>query len=137
MSDQQKFETWAVVEVMGHSRYAGYCVEQAIGGASFLRVDIPAMGDKPAFTKILGTGSIFAITPCDEAFARAMAASFRATPFNVYEMPQLPHREKRDVSDTDLEAEIEADIESEMDEAEMDDSELADAMGIDKGEFGV
>ncbi len=35
------FDTWAVVEVMGHNTYAGRVTEQAIGGASFIRVDVP------------------------------------------------------------------------------------------------
>lgn len=86
MSTEQKFESFAIVEVMGHSRYAGFVTEQAIGGASFVRVDVPAVGDIAAFTKLLGAGSIFAITPVSKETARAAAASYRATPVNVWEI---------------------------------------------------
>jgi len=41
MSDSKTFESWAIVEVMGHRQFAGYVSEQAIGGASFVRVDVP------------------------------------------------------------------------------------------------
>lgn len=89
MSDQ-KFESWAVVEVMGHNRYAGFLTEQAVGGCNFVRVDVPACGDRQAFTKLLGQGSIFAITPCDEATARAAAESFRSKPLEVAMLTHQP-----------------------------------------------
>lgn len=65
MSEATKFESWAVVEVMGHQTFAGFVSEQTIGGASFVRVDVPAIhsADDPreacaAFTKLFGGGSI-------------------------------------------------------------------------------
>jgi hypothetical protein len=71
--DTPKFEGWCVVEVMGHNSYAGFASEVVVAGGSFLRVDVPEVEGRPAFTKILGTASIFAITPCDEAVARKAA----------------------------------------------------------------
>lgn len=113
MTEQQKFECWAIVEVMGHSKYAGYVSEQAIGGASFVRVDVPeciyeeeecAVDERgyadyslprikstvsvPAFTKLLGQSSIFAITPTTEDLARRAAAGFRSRPLNEYDLPE-------------------------------------------------
>ncbi|MGH3693253.1 MAG: hypothetical protein ACRDRX_04505 [Pseudonocardiaceae bacterium] len=41
VSEQAAFEGWTILEVMGHRRLAGYLCEQQIGGASFLRLDIP------------------------------------------------------------------------------------------------
>ena len=84
MHDTDKFDCWAVVEVMGHSRYAGRVTEQAIGGCAFVRVDVPAVNDRLAFTKLLGQGSIFAITPCSEEVAKAVAAQSYAKPVDVY-----------------------------------------------------
>lgn len=89
MTETNQFESWAVVEVMGHRKFAGFVSEQAIGGASFVRVDVPAVGDLPAFTKLLGGGSIYAITPCTEETARAFAGNFQQRAFNVYEAPRL------------------------------------------------
>jgi hypothetical protein len=104
MTDQKSFETWAIVEVMGHRQYAGYVTEQAIGGTSFVRVDVPEVfaerqvGTRsglsqevmPAFTKLLGAGSIYAISPCTEETARAFASRLQTRSFSVYEAPRLP-----------------------------------------------
>ena len=84
---EQKFESWGIVEVMGHSRFAGYISEQALGGASFVRVDVPETDDSQAFTKLLGAGSIYAITPTTEDTARRAARSFRSLPPHFYEAP--------------------------------------------------
>lgn len=86
----ETFSSFAVVEVMGHRQFAGFVSEQSIGGSSFVRVDVPAVAELPAFTKLLGASSIFAITPCTEETARAFAAQSRAKAFHEYEAPRLP-----------------------------------------------
>lgn len=115
----QKFETWALVEVFGHQHYAGKVTDQAVGGCNFVRVDVPEVPDGrtggllPAFTKLLGQGAIFSITPCTEATARNAAAQFRATPgVLLYEprpspaqVPRLGSRPLWDESDCDPEGE--------------------------------
>lgn len=95
MDDVKTFDAWAIVEVMGHKQYAGHVTEQAIGGSSFIRVDVPEVtckdGEKlPPFTKLLGSGSIYAISPCTEETARAFAAMSRARSFAEYDAPRLP-----------------------------------------------
>ena len=94
MSETKPFESWAIVDVMGHRQFAGFVCEQAIGGASFVRVDVPevSVGEEtlPGFTKLLGAGSIYAISPCTEETARAYAAQSRQRSFSVYEAPRLP-----------------------------------------------
>ena len=71
-------DVWAIVEIMGHSRFAGRVSEDASLGVPLLRVDVPAIGEAPAFTKMFGAGSIFGVTLCTEAAAREAAAQFRA-----------------------------------------------------------
>lgn len=90
----EKFEEWAVVEIMGHKKFAGKVTEQAVGGASFVRIDVPEIslpaGDVlPAFTKLFGAASIYCISPCTEDTARLFAASIRAEGFSRYEVPKL------------------------------------------------
>jgi len=110
MDTTERFEQWAIVEVMGHSRYAGLVTEQSLGGASFIRVDVPEIpGDmtserRPGFTKLLGAGSIFAITPCTEASARQAAETFRSRQFEIFEMPnrQLTFRGDEIFDEEDL-----------------------------------
>lgn len=84
--------TWAVVEVMGHSTYAGYVTEQTVASQSFVRIDVPAVDERAAFTKLLGAGSIFSITPCEEQIARAMVEARRTCA--PVELLALPSRMK-------------------------------------------
>ena len=83
MTEQARFEEWAIVEVMGHQRYAGLVSEQAIGGTSFVRVDVPALEDVPAFTKLLGSSSIFSITPVTREIAVDAAWRFASRPITI------------------------------------------------------
>ncbi len=89
-AEAQKLEMWAIVEVMGHNRFAGFVTEQPVGGASLLRIDVPEVEGRAAFTKFIGVGSIYAITPCTEETARAFAAHYRLRPFHEYDLPRLP-----------------------------------------------
>lgn len=97
MNESQKFDEWAIVEVMWHQRYAGKVTEQAIGGCNFVRVDVPKIDQSTperaditqAFTKLLGQSSIFAITPVSEAVARHVAASIRSAPVHIYDLPSV------------------------------------------------
>ena len=100
--------------------------EQAIGGASFVRVDVPAVqadGDGlPAFTKLLGAGSIYAISPCTEETAKAFAARARARAFSVYEAPRLPAPTAAEVwADPNPEADPDDDYEDPEDDYDEDD----------------
>lgn len=85
-------ETWAVVEVMGHARYAGRVSQHNALGGAFIRVQVPALENIPAFEKILSPQAIFAITPCTEAMARECARRFQSTPFTLLDIPELVRR---------------------------------------------
>lgn len=69
MNENETFDSFAIVELMGHQRISGRVSEQAIGGTSFIRVDVPEVDELPGFTKIFSGGAIYAITPCDEETA--------------------------------------------------------------------
>lgn len=84
MADQQPFEQWAILEIMGHVKLAGRVSEQTIAGTGFIRIDVPQVGDLPAFTRLYGTGAIYSITPVSEDFAQQAAASFREKAVTVY-----------------------------------------------------
>ena len=94
--NQSKFEDWAIVEVMGHQTYAGFVTTQAFGQAVLFRVDVPELPERdrtlnraeyingvyyesgsvvrespvPGYSKLIGAGSIYAITPCTEDAAK-------------------------------------------------------------------
>lgn len=75
---------WAIVEVMGHSKFAGEISEHKLGTNVMIRIDVPAVGELKAFTKMIAPQALFAITPCDEATARAAAQEFRSVPLYLY-----------------------------------------------------
>lgn len=41
---EEKFAQWAIVEIFGHSKFAGLVTEQTIGGASFDFFNQPSRG---------------------------------------------------------------------------------------------
>jgi hypothetical protein len=90
--NQTKFEGWALVEIMGHRRAVGEVQTVYIGSAAFLRIitpEIPATqyvldrdvrvngeylsagtkmeSHRPLGEILVGSGSIYAITPLTEA----------------------------------------------------------------------
>lgn len=74
-----EFEGWAVVEIMGHKRLAGYVREVAVFGTPMLRIDIPGE-EATSATQYYGGGAIYCVTPCAETIARAMTTRIRETP---------------------------------------------------------
>jgi hypothetical protein len=91
---------WAVVEIFGHESLAGQVSEGKIGSVCLVRVDVPAAGDQPAFTKFYGEKAIYSITPVSEELARQAVERMRVRPINVYLLVQPP-TEPNDDGDSD------------------------------------
>lgn len=85
--NDQKFEGYCILELFGHTQLAGLVTEASIGGCSFVRVDVPSVNDRPAFTKFYGNGAIYSMTPVDEAAARAALERIMPRPVSVYLLP--------------------------------------------------
>lgn len=100
MSDEKRFECWAILELLGHRRLAGYLTEQQIAGAAFLRIDVPGEDGKTT-TQLYSPQAVYAITPCTEDTARKAAALGQPAPVQLWELPRIPAREAAtpDVSD--------------------------------------
>jgi hypothetical protein len=83
------FAGFAIVELLGHNRHAGYVTEEQHFGATLGRVDVPDVhsSDPKAVLKThyFGGSSVFRITPCSEAIAREVAgqAQLRPTSFQL------------------------------------------------------
>lgn len=80
-------ETWAIVELFGHTTVAGYITEQSIGGGAFIRVDVPDIDGQPGFTKFYGDKAIYAITPTTEEVARIAVERLRVRPVTHFVVP--------------------------------------------------
>lgn len=89
-TDEQKsgaYEGWAILELMGHRRLAGFVSEVAQYGTAMVRIDIPSEGeDGQAITQFYGGSSIYALTPVSEEAARAVARHHQPRPVSQYEL---------------------------------------------------
>jgi len=85
MTDNE--ELWAIVEVMGHAKYAGKVSEYTELGVPLVRVEVPASDGRPAFEKLLGASAIFRITPCTKEAAETAAHQFRVEPLALVQLP--------------------------------------------------
>jgi hypothetical protein len=106
MSDETVFDCWCIVELFGHTRLAGRVTEQTIAGAGLIRVDVPGLPatkfnpEQPGFTRLIGPGAIYSITPVSEEIAVRAAQSMRVQAVSVYlEVPQLEGGPKWDDPD--------------------------------------
>lgn len=98
MTENQAFAEWAILELMGHRRLAGYVTEQQIGGSGFLRIDIPSNDSGDDATQFYAPSAVYAITPTSEATARQVAQLGRPAPVQRWELPAAP-RDIRDPKD--------------------------------------
>ncbi len=89
---RERFEEWVVLELMGHRKLGGKLTEQEIGGAAFLRIDVPGMTADDGFvaTQYYTASAVYCITPVAEAVARAVAARHQPEPVTRWELPALP-----------------------------------------------
>ncbi len=81
--ENERFEEWATLELMGHRRLAGFVTEQELAGASFFRLDAHTE-DGPVTTQYYSPSSVYCITPTTEKVARAMGERTRPEPVHYY-----------------------------------------------------
>lgn len=86
--ETEKFEEWAILELMGHRRLAGKVSETAILGGSLLRIDIPGEDGKST-TQFYSPAAIYCLTPTTEVIAREVAKQFDPGPISPWEFPRL------------------------------------------------
>lgn len=98
MADKpETFEEWALLELFGHQRLAGRVTEQQLGGASFVRVDVPADGKRTGWklSRLYNPSAIYSITPVTEETARMVAKSIAAEPVTRWEVGEMVREAKR------------------------------------------
>ena len=100
-------DTWAVVEMLGFKKLAGHISEHVMGSVVFIRLDVPETRlneDTVAqeYTKYIGPGSIYCITPCSEEIARLAAQQLAA--YNPPIPVALPARLSASVVEEDVDS---------------------------------
>lgn len=87
--EANKFEGWVILELMGHRKLGGYLREETIGGASFLRIDVPDPekdGGVQA-TQLYSPSAVYCITPTTQELAVEFARGCRVAPVARWELP--------------------------------------------------
>ncbi len=83
------FEQWALVELFGHTRVAGKCTEHKFGNQSMMRIDVPSIGELPAFTKFVNLSAIYALNPMDEESCIQLAKQIKSAPIDAWNMQEI------------------------------------------------
>jgi hypothetical protein len=81
------FEGWMILELFGHNMIAGFTSEQSIGGAAFIRVDVPEVDGQSGFTKFFNGSAVYAMTPTTEALATEAARRMAVRPVSPWVVP--------------------------------------------------
>lgn len=104
----ESFESWAILELMGHRRLAGRVSETTLAGGTFLRIDVPTINGAPAVTQFYSPSAVYAISPCTEELARAVAERERPMPVHPFELPTRATRppDDEDPADEDPDEEV-------------------------------
>lgn len=83
---EERFESWAIIELLGHRRVAGRVTEEERFGCKLGRVDIP--GPDGSFSTMYFNGqSIYCLTPTTEEIARQAAQRSQHAPVHRWELP--------------------------------------------------
>lgn len=89
MSEQKDtYEGWTILELMGHRRLAGYVREHVIGGAAFIRIDVPGEGADTVATQFYSPSAVYCMTPTTEDLARKVAKGAQPAPVTQWDLPQ-------------------------------------------------
>lgn len=95
----EKFQSWAILELMGHRKLAGYVQETEIAAGKFLRIDVPNAEGKNV-TQFYAPASVYCITPTTEDICRQWAHNNNPQPISRYELA-APKADLVDVEDVE------------------------------------
>lgn len=94
----ERFNEWAILELMGHRRLAGRAEDVEVFGGRMCRIDIPS---DPPVTQFFGPASIYSMTPTTEEVCRAFAKQQGAPPaLNRWDLRALEEPQRALPSDT-------------------------------------
>lgn len=115
---QARFEGWALVELMGHQREAGYVSTQYFGDKAMFQIDVPEIEarkettEKPVWgperllpvgsviereaipgrTRLVNPSAVYALNPATEETVRKAVASSQSREIKVISIPEVAER---------------------------------------------
>lgn len=84
---KEGFDSWAIVELMGHVKIAGHVTEEERFGCKMGCIDIPGP-DGQFVTQYFGGSSVYRLTPTTEEIARTVAMRNQPSPVYMWELPK-------------------------------------------------
>ena len=90
------FEGYAVLELMGHRRLAGYVREEEHFGVGLIRIDVlhGETEEREVTTQYYSPSALYALTPTTEEVVRAAARRNDVAPVQRWELPAAKPREE-------------------------------------------
>lgn len=86
-TEQERYEGWTIVELMGHRRVGGHVSEIQVAGAGFLRVQVFGTNGEPIAEQLYSPSAIYCLTPTTEGIAKAVADKGFEGPVHRWELP--------------------------------------------------
>lgn len=84
---EEPLSCWAIVELMGHRKLAGFLLETSIAGARMFRLDVPDdENEDGGYTQFFSPSAVYAFSPITEEAARRFATLNNTPPFRAYEV---------------------------------------------------
>lgn len=113
-TNQSSFSGWALVELFGHQREAGYVTTQYFGDKAMFQIDVPEIdareetltapryidgvfapvgtvvsrGAIPGRSRLLGPGALYAINPATEEAVKAAISASERRELKVISLPE-------------------------------------------------
>lgn len=78
-----------ILELFGHQRIAGMVSEYTFGGSTFVRVDVPAVRDIPAFTRVFHPNAVYCFNPVDEQTMLDMVGNLTVKPLTAFDLSEI------------------------------------------------
>lgn len=91
MSENNAFEGWAILELMGHRRLAGWVKEEEHFGTGLIRIDVlhGETTERDVTTQYYAPAALYCLTPTTEEVVRAAARSNDVAPVRRWELRAL------------------------------------------------
>lgn len=99
--NREEFEGWALLELMGHRKLAGYVKPATIAGAGVIRIDVPGENEAVA-TQFYSPSSLYCLTPIAEDLARKLAKRYEPAPVTHWDLPAAIAAGRTSAEDDDL-----------------------------------
>lgn len=92
MADEKPFESWAILELMGHRTRHGFLREVEIAGGKMFRIDIPVT-ETENVTEYYGCSAVYSMRPAAEALIRQLMKDYGDDPRPVAPLDYRPREQ--------------------------------------------